>query len=171
MPRLLLFGFLGVVVCAASGFVLLELSNTSAPAQPIAFDHWQHVTKPDGAQLECTFCHEHADKSAHATIPNTDTCMGCHQSIKTESPEIQELADYAARHQQPPWKRVYWIEAEANEFFTHKPHIRASIECETCHGAVSQSHTVKRETNLTMGWCVDCHKQRGASVDCYVCHR
>jgi len=172
MKRAILFAVIVTIAISVVGVVLLRAAaKPVAPKQPVEFDHWQHVTKEDGPQLECTFCHENADKSSHATIPNVDTCMGCHESIKTDSPEIQKLAAFAARKQQPPWRRVYWLEPEANAFYTHKPHIRAGLECATCHGQIGQMHRVRREVKQTMGWCVDCHRSRGVSVDCYVCHR
>jgi len=97
--------------------------------------------------------------------------MACHESIKTDSPEIQKLAAYSERKEQPPWKRVYWIPSSADVFFTHKPHIRANVDCVTCHGQIGQMHQVKREVNQDMGWCVACHRAQRVSVDCYVCHR
>lgn len=164
-----------ILALLGGGLLLIRASGRpEPPPQPIAFDHWLHVSKPgeqDGPQLECSACHEYADKSAHATIPNTETCMLCHQSTKTESPEIQKLAALAERNSQPPWRRVYWFEKEADVFFTHKAHIRAGVECAACHGDVANSHRIRRETDMTMGWCIDCHRRRGASVDCYVCHR
>lgn len=162
------------VVVAIIGVVLLRASaKPEAPRQPIEFDHWQHVTKQgdDAPQLECTFCHENVDKSSHATIPNITTCMGCHESIMTESPEVQKLAAFAERKEQPPWRRVYWHEPEANVFYTHKPHIKAGLECTTCHGKIGEMHRVRREVDQTMGWCIDCHRARSVSIDCYVCHR
>jgi hypothetical protein len=161
-----------LAVIAVIGFVLLRVpGKPEAPKQPIEFDHWQHVTKQDGPQLECTFCHENVDKSPHATIPNADTCMGCHQSEKADSPEVQKLAAFAERKEQPPWRRVYWLEPEANAYYTHKPHIRAGLECETCHGKIGEMHRVRRVVDQTMGWCIDCHRARSVSIDCYVCHR
>jgi len=161
-----------IAAIAVVGIVLLRGSaKPGAPIQPIEFDHWQHVTKADGPTLECTFCHENVDKSSHATIPNIDTCMGCHESTLTESPQVQKLAGYAERKEQPPWRRVYWIEPEANAFYTHKPHIRAGIDCTTCHGKIGEMHRVQRVVNQTMGWCMDCHRSQNVSVDCYVCHR
>lgn len=172
MKRVILFAVIITIAISAIGVVLLRAAaKPAAPKQPVEFDHWQHVTKEDGPQLECMFCHENVDKSSHATIPNVDTCMGCHESIKTDSPEVQKLAGFAERKQQPPWRRVYWLEPEANAFYTHKPHIRAGLECTTCHGQIGQMHRVRREVNQTMGWCVDCHRSRSVSVDCYVCHR
>lgn len=172
MKRMIKAISLVVAVIFISGFVLLRaFGEPEAPAQPVEFDHWQHVTKAEGPQLECAFCHEHADKSSAATIPNIDTCMGCHVAIETESPEVQKLAAISERKEQPAWVRVYWFEQSANTFFTHKPHVRAGVDCATCHGQVGQMQRVRREIEPTMGWCIDCHRERQVSVDCYVCHR
>jgi hypothetical protein len=161
-----------VVALLTGGVVLLRASSKpAAPEQPIAFDHWQHVSKAEGPQLECTFCHEHADKTAFATVPNVETCMVCHQSIEIDKPQVQKLTGFSERNEQPPWRRVYWFDSSANVFFTHKPHVKAGVECSSCHGDVANSHRVGREVDQTMGWCIACHRQRGASIDCYVCHR
>lgn len=173
MVRLVKASIIIILVVVVSGLLLMKAAaRPEAPVQPIEFDHWQHVTKEEGPQLECTFCHENVDKSSHATIPNaTTTCMACHESIKTESPEVQKLAALSQKNEQPAWIRVYWIEKSANVFYTHKPHIKAGLECVTCHGRIGEMHRVRREVNQSMGWCVECHRQRGVSIDCYVCHR
>lgn len=161
-----------VVVLSITGIFLLQaVGKPEAPHQPIEFDHWQHVTKKGGPELDCAYCHEHADKSPHATIPNTETCMACHVVEKTDSPEVQKLTAISERGEQPPWVRVYWFEKEANVFFAHKPHARARVGCAECHGNVAESHKLRREINQTMGWCMDCHRARQTSIDCYVCHR
>jgi hypothetical protein len=172
MRRLTKYIAILIVAIFVTGLVLLGASGKpDAPLQPVDFDHWQHVTKKDGPELDCAFCHAHADKSPHATIPNVDTCMICHGSEKTESPEVQKLTAFSERGEQPPWARVYWFDAEANVFFTHKAHMRAELDCSTCHGEVASANRVRREVNQTMGWCIDCHKKQQASIDCYVCHR
>jgi hypothetical protein len=161
-----------VAAVLAAGFFLMRAAvRPEAPRQPIEFDHWQHVTKPEGPQLDCAFCHEHADKSAHATVASVSTCMICHETEKADSAQVQKLAEIAGRGEQPAWVRVYWYETSANVFFSHKPHTRASVDCSECHGEVGQMSRVRREVNQTMGWCIACHQKRGASVDCYICHR
>jgi hypothetical protein len=97
--------------------------------------------------------------------------MACHAAIATEKPEVQKLAAFSERKEQPPWKRVYWMPPEGDVFFTHKAHVRAGVECATCHGDVAHSRVLKQEVNQTMGWCIKCHDQQKVSVDCYVCHR
>ncbi|HLG15842.1 MAG TPA: cytochrome c3 family protein [Blastocatellia bacterium] len=161
-----------IIVFLAGGFLLLRaLAKPEAPLQPIDFNHQQHVTKPEGPQLECAFCHEHADKSPHATIPNVSLCMACHQVEKADSPEVVKLTAISDRAEQPLWVRVYWFDKSADVFFSHKPHIRAGVDCAECHGRVGEMTRVRREVDHTMGWCLDCHRQREVSVDCYVCHR
>lgn len=166
---------LAVALASLTGAVLFRVTDDSdGPVQPVAYDHWQHVTKEEeegGPKLECTYCHENADKSRYATIPNINTCMACHEGIETDKPEVQKLAAYAERAEQPPWVRVYWFERSANAYFTHKPHIGAGIECITCHGQVPQMHRMRREVEQNMGWCITCHRERKVSNDCYVCHR
>jgi hypothetical protein len=172
MGRWIKIILLAVVVLFVAGLLILRAAGKpTAPEQPIAYNHWQHVTSKQGPELSCDYCHEHADKSAHATIPNVTTCMGCHAAVKTESPEIQKLAEIAKRKEQPKWVRIYYFEPEADVFFSHKPHIKANIDCKECHGNVPEAQTMKREVKHTMGWCIDCHRERKASIDCYVCHR
>jgi hypothetical protein len=172
MGRWIKIILLAVVVISVFAIFLLRASGKPvAPVQPIAYNHWQHVTSKEGPQLQCDYCHEYADKSAHATIPNVSTCMGCHAAVKTESPEVQKLAALAERNEQPKWVRIYYFEPEAAVFFSHKPHVKANIACTECHGNVPEAQKMKREVKQTMSWCLDCHRARKASIDCYVCHR
>ncbi|HEV8483601.1 MAG TPA: cytochrome c3 family protein [Blastocatellia bacterium] len=162
------------VLVVALCIVLAIMGGTrksEAPVQPIEFSHWQHVKKQGGPELDCVFCHEHAGKGPYATIPNTSTCMACHEFMETDKPEVQKLAAFAEKKEQPPWVRVYWFEAEANAFFNHKPHVKAGVECAACHGEVGDMKRVRREVKHTMGWCIECHRARNVSIDCYVCHR
>jgi hypothetical protein len=161
-----------IAAMLTTGFILLQArGNSGGPRQPIEFDHWQHISKEEGPQLDCSVCHEHADRSPNATIPSVSVCMVCHESINTDSPEIKKLTAFAERKEEPKWARVYWIDSEADVFFDHKSHIRAEIDCSNCHGQVSESHRVKKEVDHSMGWCIACHRQKSASVDCYMCHR
>ena len=163
-----------LILLAGLAVVLImvgALSKPEAPVQPIEYNHWIHVKKPGGPELECSFCHQNADKGPHATIPNVSTCMACHESMETDKPEVQKLASFAEKNQQPPWVRVYWFERSANAYFNHKPHVKAGVECTTCHGQIGDMHRVRREVKQTMGWCIDCHRKEKVSIDCYICHR
>jgi hypothetical protein len=172
MKRIVKIGLLfAVAALSISMIVVAALSKPEAPIQPIEYSHWQHVKKPGGPELDCTFCHEHADKGPHATIPNISTCMSCHESMETDKPEVQKLASFDQMKQQPPWVRVYWFDREANAYFNHKPHVKAGVACTVCHGEIGDMQRVRREVNQTMGWCIDCHREQKVSIDCYVCHR
>lgn len=136
------------------------------PVQPIAFNHKIHIAKG----LKCTFCHSGATQGPQAGIPSATFCMGCHRVIAANKPEIRKLAAYAAKGQDVPWQPVNWFYPSAHVRFWHAPHIRAGIDCSTCHGDVAQETVAVRKKNLTMNFCLGCHRQKGVSVDCTTCH-
>jgi Cytochrome c7 and related cytochrome c len=136
------------------------------PVQPIAFDHKIHIQN----SLQCTNCHEYASQGPDAGIPDVSFCMSCHQVIAVDKPEIIKLAAYAAKGQDVPWQPVYWFYPEAHVKFWHSPHIRAGVGCEHCHGDVSQQTVAVRSKDLTMNFCLNCHRAKAVSVDCTTCH-
>lgn len=138
------------------------------PEQPIAFSHKIHVTR---VGLECTHCHEYVERSPRATIPPVATCMACHENVATDRPEIQKLTGYWERKEPIPWNRVYKIRKRDYVYFTHKRHISAGVECGDCHGDVGAMDTMRKVKSLEMGWCVTCHRSRGAPTDCLTCHK
>ena len=135
--------------------------------QPIAYTHKPHIEK---AQLQCDFCHDTVSKGPVAHIPSVKTCMICHELIATESPIIQQVTAYSKRGEEIPWQRVYGWSEESHVRFNHAPHIRAEVQCSTCHGDVAQMNDAKRVVNHTMQFCIDCHMAKKASNDCLTCH-
>ena len=139
-----------------------------AATQPIPFPHKTHVEK---AMLKCTeTCHESVTKGPIAGIPSVKTCMICHDSIATDRPRIQTITDYSKRGVEPPWQRVYGFTDEVHVRFNHAPHIRANVDCVTCHGDVAKGTVATRNVDHTMGFCVDCHRTKKAPNDCLTCH-
>lgn len=136
------------------------------PVQPVAYSHQIHLAKG----MACVVCHAGVDQGPEATIPGAKFCMTCHQVIASDRPEIRKIAAYAARGEDIPWQRVYGFVPSAHVRFNHAPHIRAKVACASCHGDMTQQRVVVRAVNLTMGYCVDCHRQRKASIDCLTCH-
>ena len=135
--------------------------------QPIAFPHSVHIAKG----LTCTdYCHESAAKGPIAGLPSVKTCMICHDAIATDRPIIQQLTAYQKRGLDISWQRVYGYTAEAHVRFNHAPHVRANVECGACHGNVSQQTVAERVVDLSMGFCVKCHRSKNASNDCLTCH-
>ncbi|MBI4910133.1 MAG: cytochrome c3 family protein [Acidobacteria bacterium] len=101
-------------------------------------------------------------------IPEVKVCMGCHQSVKKDSPHIEKLAGFAKQNRQVPWVRVYQIPSWV--YFSHKAHGEAGAKCETCHGPVKERDVLFKETNINMGGCMECHEKNKASNDCAFCH-
>jgi hypothetical protein len=137
------------------------------PTQPIAFVHQVHM---EVAQLSCTDCHISAPQAARAGIPDIRTCWGCHEETLPDHPEIRKIRGYRDRGEDIPWQRVYGWTDESHVRFNHAPHIRADVECATCHGNVAGMGVAERVVEHTMGFCVDCHNERRVSNDCQTCH-
>ncbi len=140
-----------------------------APEQPIAYSHKLHA---GDLEIPCEFCHTYARRSRTAGIPAMEQCMSCHKIMATDRPAIQEMASLYDQNQAVEWVKVHDLPDYV--YFSHKRHVKAGFECQDCHGPVETMDVVAREAPLTMGWCVDCHKQnreQGASLDCLVCHK
>ncbi len=135
------------------------------PVQPLAFSHTVHAGE---FKIPCLYCHSYARRSPVAGVPSMQRCMGCHNWIQSDHPEIAKLKEYWDREEPIPWIRVYSTPDFVH--FNHKRHVRAGVECQTCHGPVETMEQVSRVSSLEMGWCLQCHRQRNVSVDCATCH-
>ena len=178
-PRILLLVALGVLtsVGALTVFSAQELeSDTAEPldvtmatldpeAQPIAFSHAHHVTE---IGIDCQFCHAYARRGPVAGIPSVQRCAGCHEVVLNEEPEILKILEFWENEEPIPWVRVHDLPDYVR--FSHKPHIRAEVACSNCHGDVGSMEAAVQVESLSMGWCLDCHKERGANRDCLACH-
>lgn len=140
-----------------------------SPVQPIEFMHTVHAAEN---QVQCAYCHFSAAYSEEAGIPSVSTCMGCHRFIRGSTPEYQEqialLAGFMADSVSIPWVRVHSVPEFVQ--FSHKPHVRAGVACAACHGDVAAMERVERVEDLTMGWCLACHRDQDAPDDCAACH-
>jgi hypothetical protein len=152
---------------ATFGAAARDFFNIRAtPRQPIPFPHKTHIAK----KAVCTDCHETVEKGPIAGIPSVKTCMICHDQIATDRPLIKQVASYSQKGVEIPWQRVYGFTHEAHVRFQHAPHIRANVDCAACHGDVANQTVAERVVDHTMGFCVNCHRQKGASNDCLTCH-
>jgi formamidopyrimidine-DNA glycosylase len=134
--------------------------------QPFAFSHQLHLAK----ELQCADCHEGAARGPVAGLPGINTCMICHSQIATDRPEIEQLAGMQAKGLDLAWQRVYGYTREAHVRFEHGPHVRAGVDCSTCHGDLKQQTVAERAVDMDMAFCVNCHKAKQASIDCLTCH-
>ena len=136
-----------------------------APEQPLPFSHKAHAGT---MKLQCKMCHVNPDPGETEGLPPASTCMQCHSAIKTDSPAIQKLTAYAKNNRPIPWVRVYVVSDFVN--FSHRKHVTAGNTCEDCHGKVAESDQLARETNISMGGCMACHRTKNASIECTFCH-
>jgi hypothetical protein len=135
--------------------------------QPIEFPHKTHVEN----KVACTeYCHESVTKGPIAGLPSVKTCMICHEAIATDKPRIQQITKMSDEGVDLAWQRVYGYTAQAHVRFNHAPHIRAKVDCATCHGNIAQQTVAQRNVDLNMGFCVTCHRQKGAPNECVTCH-
>lgn len=158
--RLLVFAFALLMALVAQE----QAPPKRGPEQPIPYSHKKHLAMG----LKCSNCHTNPDPGEFMGIPETKVCMGCHQSVKTDSPHIQKLTAYHKQEKEVPWLRVYQIPSFV--FFSHRAHTEAGQKCETCHGPVPERDVIARETDISMGGCMDCHRRNKASNSCNFCH-
>lgn len=168
--RLLAAGVVVLVILTAVGafFLYSAVQAQAAPGQPIPFPHRPMVR----AGVTCIYCHSGALKSPAAGMPSVEKCMGCHSTIRTDSPAIQALTGYWERQQPIEWVRVY--ELPRHVYFSHQVHISAGFNCERCHGDVGNMTVTTRVVNMDMGWCLSCHNAQPHAAqlrDCVVCHK
>ena len=182
MITLILFVIGGYYV--VQGAIGLGRTKDYQPEQPIFYSHKVHAGTN---QISCLYCHGGAWESKHAAIPSLNVCMNCHAAIneyKGEklyredgkevdgTAEIQKLYSFtgydakAGKYTQPG-KAVEWTKIHNlpdHVFFSHAQHIRAGkVQCQTCHGPIQEMNEVKQFAELSMGWCVNCH--RNTKVD------
>jgi hypothetical protein len=126
-----------------------------APRQPIAFSHKLHAGM---YEIQCQYCHTGVERWKSATIPSVNVCMNCHNSIKTESEEIKKLYTAIETNKPIEWVRVHNLPDLA--YFNHAQHVKVGgVQCQTCHGAIQEMEVVQQHSTLTMGWCINCHRQ------------
>jgi len=163
-----IIGYIGLLMVIVVVVGYFWQQNRKTPEQPINFSHQIHVSK---VGLACTHCHTTVEKSMAAGIPSVETCMNCHSQVATDKPEIQKLTKYWEDKQPVPWKRVYRLNARKYVYFSHKRHVKGGLECTNCHGNVAVQPVIKQVPQLEMGWCMSCHKQNNAPIDCATCHK
>ncbi len=155
------------------------------PIQPIHYSHKIHAGENE---IECKYCHSSARKSKHSGIPSLNVCMNCHKQIAEVSEEtgnddyskefydneIQKLYDatgwdpdtqsYTGETKPVKWVRIHNLPDFA--YFNHAQHVTVGqIECQTCHGPVEEMEIMYQHSSLTMGWCINCHRETNVRMD------
>lgn len=121
--------------------------------QPVPFDHRHHVADD---RIDCRYCHTEVDRAATAGMPSAARCMGCHAQIWNDSPLLEPVRESYFEGRPIRWRRVHDLPDFV--FFDHSVHVAAGVGCESCHGRVDRMARVYQVKPLTMGWCLDCHR-------------
>ncbi len=150
------------------------------PVQPIFYSHKVHAGTN---QISCLYCHGSAQDSKHANIPSVNVCMNCHMAIKeyggdpitredgtsvNGTAEIQKLYQYAGwnpelKKYDKPGKPIEWVRIHNlpdHVYFNHAQHVKVGQQkCQTCHGNIQEMPEVAQFADLSMGWCINCHRE------------
>ena len=121
--------------------------------QPLQFDH-RHHTRDEG--IDCRYCHNTVDRSPNASIPPTSLCLNCHSQVWNKSPYLEPIRKSFIENKPMVLNRVYKVPEFV--YFNHSIHVNKGVGCVTCHGRVDQMAAVEKVTPLTMGWCLECHR-------------
>lgn len=154
-------GLLGVLLFILAGLgLLLWLPFTAhvtrqdmVVEQPVQFSHAHHV---GSLGLDCRYCHTSVTESRFAGVPPTETCMTCHSQIWTNAAILAPVRESLAKHVPIAWQRVHRLPDYV--FFDHSVHVHNGVGCATCHGDIGRMPQVRQVAPLTMGWCLDCHR-------------
>lgn len=164
---LIAVSFLSVMGCewGAIGY-----NKGYAPEQPIPFSHELHAGQ---YKMQCLYCHSAAERANHSDVPSLNICMNCHLVVGTDKPAIQQLSEAYNKGEPVAWKKVHLLPDHVK--FNHKRHVQkygAPQACHKCHGPVESMETMYQSSNLSMGWCINCHreKENQAPVSCSTCH-
>jgi c(7)-type cytochrome triheme protein len=163
---------------AAAAFLIVFLLSTTATGcgravaeveQPIAFNHEVHEREG----VRCVRCHLGAESQDQAGLMRVERCAACHRRVIPDHPEVAKVLQHWEDEESILWRRVAWIPEESGVQFSHQAHALAGVECSVCHGDVASMTTAQPTTDHRlddMNWCVDCHRQNEASIDCLTCH-
>lgn len=168
-------------------FMQIGVDQNYAPIQPIHYSHKIHAGENG---IDCKYCHSAARTSKNAGIPSLNVCMNCHKNISTfegsadstyveyskefYTAEIQKLYDavgwdkdkqaYTGKTKPVKWVRIHNLPDLV--YFNHSQHVSvAGIECQKCHGPVENYEVMKQFAPLTMGWCIDCHRETNVKME------
>jgi hypothetical protein len=124
-----------------------------APKQPVPYSHRLHAGQ---LGIDCRYCHVNVERSNVAMVPPTQTCMNCHSVVKTESARLEPIRKSWKEGTAMEWVRVHKLPDHA--FFDHSVHVTAGVGCSSCHGRIDQMDVVRMQQPLSMGWCLECHR-------------
>lgn len=160
LPAISLVAVVGGLVGAIAGvWYYFSPRNTDVgyqPTQPVPYSHKLHA---GDLGIDCRYCHVGVERSPVASVPPTQVCMNCHTQVKKDSPLLNAVRKSWAEGTPVPWKRVHKLGDYV--YFDHSRHVTRGVGCVECHGRVDEMIVVKQVEPLSMGWCLECHRDPG----------
>jgi hypothetical protein len=129
------------------------------PDQPVPYSHALHAGE---LGIDCRYCHSVVERGSKAAVPPAAVCMNCHSTVKKDSDVLLPIREAYAGTEAVKWTRV--TDLPDYVYFSHQAHVNAAVGCESCHGRIDQMVKVYQAKPLTMGWCIDCHKNPGPNL-------
>ncbi len=149
--------FLVALLCALVAFTRTDRNRVGvAVAQPVGFQHSLHAGE---LGVDCRYCHSSVEVAAYANVPPTEVCMTCHSQIRVGSPQLAAVYNsWGENGDGPPiqWNKVHDLADFV--YFNHSAHINNGVGCSYCHGRVDQMSAIWKAEPMTMGWCLECHR-------------
>lgn len=145
----------GIVSAGITYYATPKYSRVGyAPVQPVPFSHALHAGQ---LGLDCRYCHSNVEKSGHSNVPTAQTCMNCHNQIKTDSPLLAPVRASYESGDPVPWVKIH--QAPDYVYFNHSVHVARGVSCVECHGKINEMEVVEHAKPLSMGWCLECHRE------------
>lgn len=153
----LFFVLVGVTVGMTYYFTPKYTRVGYEPTQPVPFSHKIHAGQ---LGLDCRYCHSFVEVSGHSNVPTNQTCFNCHGTgkgnIRSSSPKLEKVMQAEATGHPIPWVKVHKLPDYA--YFNHSVHVNRGVSCVSCHGEINKMEVVRHEKPLSMGWCLECHR-------------
>ena len=146
--------FMVLLVTSLTVFARTANNNVQVPiTQPVAFSHQLHNGQMG---VDCRYCHTSVEVAASANVPPTEVCMTCHSQIRVGSPQLAVVQSSWDNDEPIAWNRVHDLADFV--YYNHSAHINKGIGCSECHGRIDQMEGIWKNQPLTMGWCLECHR-------------
>jgi menaquinone reductase, multiheme cytochrome c subunit len=130
-----------------------------SPVQPVPYSHAMHAGQ---LGIDCRYCHNTVEWAAFAAVPPTATCLNCHATITPTSVKLLAIRESAASGDPVHWVKVHDLPDYV--YFDHSAHVSRGVGCFSCHGRVDKMEQVTQVYTLSMGWCLECHRNPDAQL-------
>lgn len=135
-----------------------------SPKQPVPFSHQLHAGQ---LKMDCRYCHNTVDKSSHAAVPPTGTCINCHSgadangttpyaAVHSTSLKLAPIRKSYTTGEAVEWERIHDLADYV--YFNHAAHVNRGVSCVECHGRIDRMEQVWQDKSLSMSFCLDCHR-------------